>query len=61
MLSTDKKTQYSEDKVINCFIMSASYVAARLMGGGGIVTVLQTQVHKVSGESTSESNPYIYH
>ena len=61
MLSTDKKTQYSEDKVINCFIMSASYVAARLMGGGGIVTVLQTQVHTIAGESTSESNPYIYH
>jgi hypothetical protein len=40
MLSTDKKTQYSEDKVINCFIMAASYVAARLMGGGGIVTIL---------------------
>jgi len=40
MLSTDKKTQYSEDKVINCFIMSASYVAARLMGGGGVVTIL---------------------
>jgi len=49
MLSTDKKTQYSEDKVINCFIMSASYVAARLMGGGGIVTILQTQVHIIAG------------
>ena len=40
MLCTDKKTQYSEDKVINCFIMAASYCAARLMGGGGLVTVI---------------------
>lgn len=40
MLCTDKKTRYSEDKVINCFIMSASYCAARLMGGGGLVTVI---------------------
>jgi glycerol uptake facilitator-like aquaporin len=40
MLCTDKKTQYSDDKVINCFIMSASYCAARLMGGGGLVTVV---------------------
>ena len=40
MLCTDKKTQYSEDKVINCFIMSAAYTAARLMGGAGLVTVI---------------------
>ena len=40
MLCTDKKTQYSDDKVINCFIMAASYCAARLMGAGGLVTVI---------------------
>lgn len=40
MVCTDKKTQFSEDKVINCFIMSASYVAARLFAGGKLVTVL---------------------
>ena len=31
MLCTDKKTQFSEDKVINCFIMASAYVAARLL------------------------------
>ena len=40
MLCTDKKTQYSEDKVINCFIMSSAYISARLMAGGGFVTHL---------------------
>jgi hypothetical protein len=40
MLCTDKKTQYSEDKVINCFIMSSAYVSARLMAGGALVTHL---------------------
>ena len=38
MLCTDKKTQYSDDKVINCFIISSSYIAARLMGGGQLVS-----------------------
>ena len=42
MISTDKKTQFSEDKVVNCFIISASYVAARLMAGGKLSTVLYT-------------------
>ena len=42
MICTDKKTQYSDDKVINCFIMSASYTAARLMGGGGLISVMYT-------------------
>lgn len=48
MLCTDKKTQYSEDKVINCFIMSASYCAARLMGGGGLVTVVNESYWKAN-------------
>ena len=38
MMATDKKTQFSDDKVINCFIIAASYVAARLMCGGELVT-----------------------
>lgn len=38
MLATDKKTQFSEDKVINCFILAASYTAARLLAGGQMVT-----------------------
>lgn len=40
MICTDKKTQFSEDKVINCFIMASSYVASRLVCGGRLVTVL---------------------
>ena len=40
MLCTDKKTQYSNDKVINCFIMSSAYISARLMAGGCFVTHL---------------------
>lgn len=38
MMATDKKTQFSEDKVINTFILAAAYIAARLMCGGELVT-----------------------
>jgi len=38
MLCTDKKTQFSKDKVINCFIIASAYVSSRLMAGGGLVT-----------------------
>ena len=40
MLCSDKKTQYSQDKVINCFIMSSAYISARLIAGGCFVTHL---------------------
>jgi glycerol uptake facilitator-like aquaporin len=40
MICTDKKTQFSEDRVINCFIMASAYVSARLIGGGPLVTTL---------------------
>lgn len=40
MICTEKKTQFSEDKVINCFIMASSYVASRLVCGGKLVTCL---------------------
>ena len=39
MISTDKKTQYSEDKVMNCFIIASSYIAAQMIAGGYLVTV----------------------
>ena len=39
MVCTDKKTQFSEDKVINCFIMASSYVSSRLFSGGQQVTI----------------------
>ena len=38
MLSTGKDTQFSEDKVINCFIIASAYAASRLMAGGELVT-----------------------
>lgn len=41
MLSTDKKTQFSTDKVINCFIIGSAYVASRLMAGGEMVTCVK--------------------
>jgi glycerol uptake facilitator-like aquaporin len=57
MICTDKKTQYSDDKVINCFIMSASYTAARLMGGGGLVsTMFDAEGLKVNGENVPDTN-----
>lgn len=34
MLATEKNSQFSEDKVINCFILASAYVAARLIAGG---------------------------
>lgn len=46
MLCTDKKTQFSEDKVINCFIMASAYVAARLLAGGTMVTCRYTAYDK---------------
>ena len=38
MLSTDKKTMFSEDKVINCFIIASAYVSSRLIAGGSLVS-----------------------
>jgi glycerol uptake facilitator-like aquaporin len=43
MICTDKKTQYSNDKVVNCFIIAAAYCAARLMAGGYLVTVIMKE------------------
>ncbi len=51
MLSTDKKTQFSDDKVINCFIISASYIAARLMAGGEMATVLYIGTESELGDN----------
>ena len=49
MICTDKKTQFSKDKVINCLIISSAYVSARLMSGGKLVTRLQTSPAKLCG------------
>lgn len=45
MLSTDSKTQFSSDKVINCFIIASAYVGARLMAGGQLVTGLNRSIY----------------
>ena len=47
MLSTDTKTQFSKDKVINCFIIASSYCAARLMSGGTLVTGLNISSYEL--------------
>lgn len=41
MICTDKKTQFSQDKVVNCFIVASSYCSARLMAGGTLVTGIE--------------------
>lgn len=51
-LATDPKTQFSKDKVINCFIIASSYCASRLMAGGTLVTGLNLsayETHEVDG------------
>jgi hypothetical protein len=48
MLSTDVKTQFSKDKVINCFIIASSYCAARLMSGGTLVTGLNISSYELN-------------
>lgn len=53
MLSTDKKTQFSKDKVINCFIIASAYVASRLMAGGTLITGMNISHYK---EYTSDGD-----
>ena len=38
MISTDRKTQYSTDKVCNCLVVAGAYIAARGIAGGELVT-----------------------
>jgi len=53
MLSTDVKTQFSKDKVINCFIIASSYCAARLMSGGTLVTGLNISSYEKDAEGNA--------
>lgn len=41
MICTDDKTRFSEDKVINCFMIASAYVASRLLGGGPMVSEIK--------------------
>ena len=34
MISTDDKTRYSKDKVMNCLVIASSFVAAQGIAGG---------------------------
>ena len=38
MISTAKETRYSKDNVLNCLVISASYLSARMFAGGNIIT-----------------------
>jgi glycerol uptake facilitator-like aquaporin len=42
MLCTDKATQFSQDRVINCFIIASSFCSSRLLAGGTLVTGMNT-------------------
>ena len=41
MICTDDKTRFSEDRVINCFMIASAYVASRLVGGGPMVSEIK--------------------
>jgi len=38
MMSIDKETQFSRDKVVITFTMASSYIGSRLMSGGSLIT-----------------------
>ena len=38
MISTDKRTQYSDQKALNCLVIASSYVGATMLAGGAAVT-----------------------
>ena len=61
MLSTDPKTQFSKDKVINCFIIAAAYCAARLMSGGTLVTGLNVSNYEIDPTTKEENCEVITH
>ena len=47
MLCTDKATQFSKDRVINCFIIAAAFCSSRLLSGGTLVSGIQTNTYKL--------------
>ena len=57
MLCTDTKTQFSKDKVINCFIISSAYVGARLMCGGTLVTGLNVSQYAMMKDEDGDMIP----
>lgn len=53
MISTDKATKFSNDKVVNCFIIAASYIASRLLSGGQLVSGVNNSVY-YSSDTTKD-------
>ena len=39
LVSTNKSTQYSKEKAMNCLVIASSYVGAMMIAGGGMVTL----------------------
>merc|ERR1712216_515994 len=39
MISTDKRTKYSEEKAMNCLVIASSYVGATMLAGRACVTI----------------------
>lgn len=54
LMSSDKRTRFSNDKVINSFILAGAFVASRLISGGRMVTGLPQGTFK---KSVSKGDP----
>jgi glycerol uptake facilitator-like aquaporin len=54
MLCTDKATQFSKDRVINCFIIAAAFCSSRLLSGGTLVSGIQTNTYIIPKNSTED-------
>lgn len=55
MLCTDKATQFSKDRVINCFIIAAAFCSSRLLSGGTLVSGIQTNEYKPPDGVTTDA------
>jgi len=57
MISTDKATRFSSDRVVNSFVIAASYIASRLLAGGTLVTGISKSTY-VSAKPESSADVY---
>lgn len=61
MLCTDKATQFSKDRVINCFIIAAAFCSSRLLSGGTLVSGLQINSYNTNGvPKDAETKEFTY-
>ena len=56
MICTDSKTMFSDDRVINCFMIASAYVASRLVGGGPMVSEIKIPYRE---ELDKDGNIYV--